>query len=167
MCRIYKAPWGWALRITSTLGAVVCIGAAVLLLIHGPSHRTPPPAFLLVVPFLLVAGCALFTIREYQVEDHALLIRRLFWTTRIPLSGLLSAAVEPKAMRGSIRLCGNGGLFSFTGWYWNRHLGRFRAFATDLRQTVVLRFADDRTMVLSPDNPEAFVHEFNGCVVNA
>ena len=50
---------------------------------------------------------------------------------------------------------GNG-LFAITGWFRNRKLGLFRAFATAPRHSVVLRF-DDRTLVISPEDPERFV----------
>ncbi len=63
-------------------------------------------------------------------------------------------------MRTCLRTCGNGGMFSFTGWYWSRPLGHFRAFVTDLNRTVVLRFAD-RTLVVSPEHPEEFVREIS------
>ena len=107
---------------------------------------------------LVVVACALFTVRGYRIEGHALLIDRLLWATRIPLNGLLTVSIEPRAMRGSVRTCGNGGLFSFTGLYWNRNLGHYRAFVTDLNHTVVLRFVT-RTVVVSPDRPEEFVRE--------
>jgi hypothetical protein len=51
---------------------------------------------------------------------------------------------------------GNGGLFSFTGWYWNKTLGSFRAFATDFRYTVVLK-REGSTVVVTPDDPQGFV----------
>jgi hypothetical protein len=111
-----------------------------------------------LLPPLLVGVSALFCIRGYAVEEDALLIRRLLWTTRISLAGLQSAAVVPKAMNGSLRTCGNGGLFSFTGWYWNRSLGSYRAWVTDLPNTVVLRVGG-RTLVLSPEPAEAFVRD--------
>ena len=63
-------------------------------------------------------------------------------------------------MRRSLRLFGNGGLFSITGWYRNGTLGIYKAFATDLNKTVVLRFAT-KTIVISPENPEQFVAEIN------
>ena len=111
-----------------------------------------------LLPLLLVLGAALFVIRSYTIEPNALAIQRLFWTTRLPLSGLQSAEVIPSAMSRSLRLCGNGGLFSFTGWYRSRTLGKYRAFVTDLTQTVVLRFPQ-RTIVVSPEKPEQFVAE--------
>jgi len=106
----------------------------------------------------MVVGCALFAVRGYTVTPGALLVHRLIWTTRLPLAGLQSAQFQPNAMRWSIRTFGNGGFFSITGFYWNKLLGAYRAFATNGRQTVVLRFSR-RTVVVSPSSPEEFAHE--------
>ena len=102
------------------------------------------------------SGTALFTIRGYTVTQDALLIQRLFWKKRIPLQGLKSAQITPDAFRKCIRTCGNGGLFSFSGFYYSKSIGHFRAFATDLANPIVLRF-EKRTLVISPSEPEAFV----------
>ena len=72
--------------------------------------------------------------------------------------GLQSADLQPGALRGSLRLFGNGVLFSFTGLFWNRTLGKYRAFLTDPKRAVVLRLPP-RTVVVSPDRPEQFVAE--------
>jgi hypothetical protein len=61
-------------------------------------------------------------------------------------------------MRGSIRTFGNGGAFSFSGVYYNKRLGSYRAFVTDPRRAVVLRYAT-RKVVLSPAVPEDFVND--------
>ena len=61
-------------------------------------------------------------------------------------------------MRWSTRTFGNGGLFSFTGFFRNKALGAYRAFVTDPHQTVVLHFPT-RTVVVSPSAPEQFVHD--------
>jgi hypothetical protein len=61
-------------------------------------------------------------------------------------------------MRGGFRLWGNGGLFSFTGWFRNSALGVYRSFVTDPHRTVVLRYSA-RRVVLSPSSPDEFVHE--------
>ena len=114
----------------------------------------------MALPPLMLCGAALFVIRSYVIEPNALAIRRLLWTTRWALTGLQSAEVMPEVMRGSLRLCGNGGLFSITGWYRNRTLGNYRAFVTDFKRTVVLRFPA-RTIVVSPENPERFVAEIS------
>jgi hypothetical protein len=74
----------------------------------------------------------------------------------VPFERVQRAALDPSACKGSIRLYGNAGLFAFTGWYWNRRLGRYRLFATNFRHAVVLTLAD-RTIVVSPSSAQAFV----------
>ncbi len=59
------------------------------------------------------------------------------------------------------RLCGNGGLFSFTGLCRNQALGSYRAFVTDETRTVVLRFPN-RTAVVSPADPGKFAESLAG-----
>jgi len=153
----FKAPWGRTLLITSTIAVLVCL--AVTFCPHTSATPANPRFFLLrAVPLILVFSSALFIIRGYIVTPDAILIQRLFWNTRLSLADLQTAIALPDAMRGSIRTCGNGGLFSFTGWYFSKPLGSYRAFVTDAHLTVVLRF-QKRTAVLSPENPERFADE--------
>lgn len=155
----FRAPWGRAL-------SVISIGATAFLLIVPSavafnSAATPNMrSITIAAPILLLVGCAAFTVLGYEIRDGALLIRRPGWSTRVSLRGLRGATIKPNAMRSSIRLFGNGGLFGFTGLFWNRALGRYRAYVTDLKRTVVLTLAD-RTIVVSPDAPESFVAQIN------
>jgi hypothetical protein len=105
---------------------------------------------------VLVLSCLPFMIRGYAIADDAILILRLFWNTRLDRNGLKSAEFVPRAMNKSLRICGNGGGFSFTGWYWSKSLGFHRAFVTDLNGTVVLHHGTHK-VVISPDQPEDFV----------
>lgn len=151
--KTYTAPWGTSLVVMSWLATLLCVGVAGGLALSGggAGSGTLAPVALLVVG-------ALFTVRGYTVTPEAVLVRRLFWTTRLPLAELRSARYEPDAMRGSIRTFGNGGLFSYTGYFRNGGLGSYRAFVTDRHQTVVLRFTS-RTVVVSPSTPEEFVRD--------
>jgi hypothetical protein len=147
----YQAPWGTALVVLSSVVSGLCLTIAVFAFRKGEGSIWLGGALV-----ALVMGCALFSIRGYTITRDALLIHRVFWTTRLPLAGLQTAQFEPNAMRASLRTFGNGGFFSFTGYYRNTLLGSYRAFVTDLRHTVVLRYAD-RTIVISPSRPEEFV----------
>jgi hypothetical protein len=151
----FKAPWGKALRWMSAFSVVLLLGIFITIWVV---DKSPASRFALLLLPALLGGTALFLIREYTIEPRELLIRRLLWTTRLPLAGLKSATFQPEAMRGSFRLFGNGGMFSFTGWYRNRALGTYRAFVTDLNKTLVLKF-EKRTIVISPENPEQFIAE--------
>jgi hypothetical protein len=157
--KTYRAPWGKPLVICSGLLAVLAVACVIAAASMRPAIT---PAFL--APFAqwflpaIVLGCLPFMIRGYAITDDAILIRRLFWTTRMSRAGLTFAKALPKVMNKSLRTCGNGGAFSFSGWYWSKSLGFYRAFVTDLNPTVVLRFGK-RTVVVSPDDPEDFVSE--------
>jgi len=153
----YRAPWSTALIITSVLATLLCLGITFgILLLPAPKQGGEIVMALRWLPGAIVPVCALFIIRGYTITPEAILVHRLLWDTRLPRTGLQSATFAPKAMSKSIRTCGNGGLFSFTGFYWNKTLRSYRAFVTDLQRTVVLRY-DRRTIVVSPENPEAFV----------
>jgi hypothetical protein len=98
----------------------------------------------------------LLSVRGYELADNALLILRPIGPKRVSLVGLQDVTAEPDILKGSIRTCGNGGLFCFSGWYWNRRLKTYRMWVTDPKRAVLLRFADKR-IVISPDEPAAFV----------
>jgi hypothetical protein len=72
---------------------------------------------------VIVLCCLPFMIGCYSITDDAILIRRLFWATRLDRHKLESAEAVPNAMRKSLRIFGNGGGLFFTGWYWNKSIG--------------------------------------------
>ena len=150
----YKAPWSTSLTVVTSIVTVLLLGITLGMAFFG---RGIVP-WVGLLPLAILICSVPFTIRGYTVTADAILVHRLFWTTRLPLSGLESAKFEPEAMRGSIRTFGNGGLFSITGFFRNKALGAYRAFVTDQHHTVVLHYSG-RTVVVSPSSPEEFVHE--------
>lgn len=153
----FSAPWGSPLRWMSLLATVACVSAALASAFRPQWSLSAWSGILATAgPLLVLAFAAPFVIRGYTVAGSALLIHRLLWDTRVPLQGLLSIESRPGAMSKSMRTCGNGGLYSFTGWYWSRSLGSYGAYVTDLTRTVVLRFKG-RTIVVSPGSPDEFV----------
>jgi hypothetical protein len=109
-----------------------------------------------VVVVLIFGITSLFAVRGYRITPHELGVRRLLWWTRLSLRDLRAAEVDPEAMKGALRKAGNGGYLALTGWFWSRRLGHFRALVTDPQRGVVLRFKE-RLLVVSPEDPEAFV----------
>jgi Bacterial PH domain len=153
----FAAPWGVQLKRASVfsvavLGVVFCAGLFSL----GAEASWFASSVLLMLPIAVLAGALPFVVRGYVLLDDALVVERLGWRTRLPLAGLESVGGDVEAMRGSIRLLGNGGLFSFTGEFWNRRLGRYRALATDPERAVVLRYPN-RTIVITPHDPQHFI----------
>jgi hypothetical protein len=118
----------------------------------------------MILPALLV-GSLFFMVTGYAVEGSELYVKRLLWSTRISLRSLNRAWIEPAVCKGSIRVFGNGGLFSFTGLFYSKRLGRYRLFATDISHSVVL-ILPSRVVVITPAEPEAFIEHVRQSLPN-
>jgi hypothetical protein len=155
----FRAPWSKSLMVASIFATLVCLGVSYSLwtlpLSGGPTETLR--FWLALVPLAIILLCALFTVRGYSIANDILLVHRLFWKTRVSLRELRSIKFDPIATHRSIRTFGNGGFFSFTGYFRNNELGSYRVFMTDRRRAVVLRFPSS-AIVISPDRPEDFVN---------
>jgi Bacterial PH domain len=154
----FDAPWGWKLKVSTTLACFVVGVPAIYQLALG--------RWIGIVLTAVLASSVPFLIRGYTVTATHLEIQRLFWTTRWPLIGLREVYARPGVMAWSWRTWGNGGLFAIHGWFSNGQLGRYRAFVTDPDRAVVLRFTDS-TVVVSPDDPARLVHALQGAISKA
>jgi hypothetical protein len=156
----FGAPWAASVKALTLGAAILLLGISALQAIALPRQLLGGWPWLLGVGLpaavLLVSAC--FLIRGYALDPSELRVRRLFWDTRIPLESLQSAWAAPDAMSGSLRLFGNGGLFSLTGLFRNKRLGTYRVFATDPKLAVVLEFPS-RKVVVTPDSPELFLNQ--------
>jgi hypothetical protein len=155
----FRAPWSPSLVVSSVFATLVCLGVSYALWtlpLRGESAESLR-FWLALLPLAVILICALFTVRGYSITNRELAIHRLFWTTRVSLHGLQGAYFDPKATHRSIRTFGNGGFFSFSGHFRNKELGSYRAFMTDRRRAVVLRFPSS-VIVISPDRPGDFVN---------
>jgi hypothetical protein len=111
----------------------------------------------LVSPLIALVAL-LFVVTAYEVGPTDLRVQRLLWSTRIPLTGITHAWHDPQAMKRSLRVFGNGGLYSITGLYRNSTLGLYRAFVTDPKRSVILALPR-RPVIVSPADPRAFLQQ--------
>ncbi|HEX7732323.1 MAG TPA: PH domain-containing protein [Rhodanobacter sp.] len=155
--RYPAAPWSGFLKGISIVVSLLLPGVSLLVALTVPAHALPAlRTAAIALPLVILLAAVPFVVRGYELRDGTLHVRRLCWTTRVALGELREAATDPAAGAGSLRLFGNGGLFSFSGWFRNAKLGRYRAFVTDWQRAVVLR-ATTCTVVLSPADPAGFV----------
>lgn len=146
MGKHFRAPWGTSVKVLTIAAALILLVVAVV-----AAH---PLAYLGTAATLL--GCLAFSVRGYTVENGQLIVHRFGWHTTIDLRSLVRAVHDPSAMSGSIRTFGVGGLFGFIGHFYNRRLGAYRAYATDVKRAVFLETAEHR-FVVTPDSPPEFV----------
>jgi len=161
MQRFDAAPWSTGLKVMSALGAGVLLAVSYTLYRAVPRGTKVPFAetfgsLMVTVPVLILVVALLFVVTGYRLDADGLSVQRLLWTTRVRLEGLDRAWHDPSATCRSLRVFGNGGLFSVTGWFRNATLGRYRAFLTDPAKAVVMR-SPTRVVVFSPADPSGFL----------
>lgn len=152
----FRAPWSRLLKGTSVLAVCLLLAIALTGFSSGPRLLWIWNVAMIGMPLIVLAGALPFMVRGYVLTERTLEIKRLGWTTTLPLAGLVSAGGDAEAFRRALRLFGNGGLFSITGLFWSRKLGRFHAYATDPSRAVVLRYRN-RSVVVTPHDPQQFI----------
>jgi hypothetical protein len=144
----FGAPWGRDVKIVTLLGLGAMLGPFYVVVAHG---AIVSGTVLTVINLVILSLC----VRGYELSPGELRIQRLLWWTRWPLDPSTRAIVRPHAMKGSWRTWGNGGMLAISGHFSGSGLGRYRAFVTDPKRTVVLE-TQRGIVVVSPDDPQSF-----------
>lgn len=126
------------------------------------------PIIAAVVVFLV--WMATMTIRGYSLSDdgRGLCIHQWLGVRTVPLPGTRESRevmVDPVALKGALRLWGNGGLFRFSGLHRNGKYGNMDLFVTSPAHCVVITGGEgsrQRPLILSPKNPETFAEMLKG-----
>ena len=145
------------MRLTTAASVAVLLIVALVGVLSGPRQLWWWPVVMVGVPLALLIGTLPFMVRGYVLTPDSIQVRRLGWNTTLPLLGLAAVSGVPDGLRGSLRLFGNGGLFCISGWFWNRRLGRFRAYATDQDRAVLLRYQNGNQIVVTPHDVQHFI----------
>jgi len=153
----FSAPWSRSLRVLTTAAVALLLTLVLTGLVVGPPQFWVWRMAMVGVPLVVLVGSLLFMVRGYVLTESQIEVRRLGWSTVLPLAGLAAVSGEPQGLHGSLRLFGNGGLFGISGWFWNRRIGRFRAYATDPERAVLLRYRDGRKVLVTPHDVQHFI----------
>lgn len=153
------APWSLALKIISALGTLVLLGVGIWTLgthPHTPGLQATSMIVLGCVAWTILLLSALFVVRSYTLDGQRLRVQRLLWSTRVELQSVTEASDGSSLHQGTLRLFGSGGVLSFSGLFYNRRIGTYRAFITDWNRAVIVH-AQPRPVVISPADPKAMM----------
>ncbi len=153
--KTYNAAPMDGLTLGITISALVLFAAVSIGMIV-PFHHAWPT---LVVPGLLiplVVLCWQAKMRRCEIRDDSLVILRgwPFTDVVVPLSEVHEVR-RFKFTLTTLRTFGIGGLFSATGFFWNKEVGSFFASVTNIKRAVLI--GDTQKIVISPEHPEEFI----------
>jgi hypothetical protein len=145
--RSFQASYDVLTKIVS--GALLAIAAAVGILTGSA---------LIAAGIVSILGLTfLWSPLGYEIESGVLIVRRPIGRVRIPLKGLREARLaQHDDLNGCIRLFGSGGLFGYFGIFSTTKLGKSTWYCTNRKNLVVL-VTENKTIVLSPDDPTGLV----------
>jgi hypothetical protein len=156
----FGASWSRSTRLL-TMGFLISCAA-----ILGFTYTGTQPPTIFHLTSGLVAGAILlvywFAPLGYHIDSIGVLIRRRAGRKVMPLESLRAARLmEPNELANSIwRWPAVGGLFGFYGTFESPALGRHQWYASRDEDLVLLQTVHG-PVVVSPDEPAAFVRELN------
>ncbi len=147
--------------------AVACLGAIILiagLFAYVKSGKEIMVLFgALLGPFIigvLIIAMYLLMPRSVQTGSTGITILRKISPVVIPFADLKSIRMaETEEMKGVIRTFGNGGLFGYTGLYYNKKLGSMTWYCTQRKNYIIIDKKDNKRIVITPDQPEEFIRD--------
>jgi hypothetical protein len=141
------------------LCAAIILGQFSLIKDEGGSIPIYTTVTLLVIYF----GTFSFRPVSYRFTDEKLIIHRPLSNIAIPRNEIKSVEqLEKGKLSWSIRIFGVGGLFGYYGKFSNSKLGSMTWYATRRDKAVLVSTIYNKKIILTPDEPERFVAEFNG-----
>ncbi len=161
---VFNAPWSNTLKFITGLSMGIFIACVLIGLLTGPRGAMVWTLSMIAIPGIFMVIMPFFAITGFSLSPGTLHINRPGRQTNVPLENLKSAEFVPDAMKHSIRILGNGGLFAFTGKYRNKKLGNYTAFVTDPGRCIVLTYylpikQQEKKIVVSPGDTQRFLSE--------
>jgi hypothetical protein len=163
MRQTFSAPMGRATIQMTLFASVILLFVGSLQLGLGLGLKTTRLAKRSLVALgtailLCLPASMLLKVRNYEITPTHLIVRFGLSNRSFSISEISSIISRPNALSGGRRDFGNGGLWSFVGEFSHPEFGEMRAYVSDLQRTVVIKLPD-LAVVISPDDPAAFVQK--------
>ena len=145
--------------------SITILFAALIAMDISLIDQTGRTVSILVLVGLLSIYFITFSIRpiSYSLTGEKLIIQRPLKNVTISRSVIKSVEqLGSDKLSGTIRTFGVGGLFGYFGKFANRQLGNMTWYATRRDKAVLVRTVNNQKIILTPNNPEQFVTDFNG-----
>ena len=145
--------------VTTILFAAIIVGQFLLIKDEGRSV----PIFTTIILLLIYFGTFSFRPISYKLTDDKLIIHRPLSDIKIIRAEIQNVKQLDKGkLSWAFRVFGVGGLFGYWGKFSNTKLGSMTWYATRRNNAVLVTTIYNKKIILTPNEPEKFVIEFNG-----
>lgn len=158
---VYTIPYKWNKEVWIVTSALfVGLIGTILFLIYGFVKGLDRGMLYSLIPLVvtllgLIIGCEGYAPQCLEVGDDRIVVVRRYASVTIHRAEIVSMRkLSEKDFRGVLRLCGDGGLFGYTGKYWSKRLGSFSLYATSRSNLFLIKTATRGQIVLGCSEPE-------------
>ena len=107
---------------------------------------------------VLIVATYLLRPRAIFIDNNGLTIDRMVKPVKITFADIkLIRALNAEEMKWSLRTFGNGGMFGYTGKYYNRTLGSMTWYVTQRKNYILIEKLDGKKIIITPDHPQDFL----------
>ena len=138
----------------SIITTIILIGASMTTLLI-PDEETKVGTLIVMICIVpLPVICFALSPRRLYLIGDSLIIKRWVGKVTIPTQAITSVEEADKwLVLRSTRTMGNGGYFGYYGHYYNVHYGKFRMFASEMKDLYLIR-TKSRNYVINCNNKE-------------
>ena len=147
---------------TTIIFATIIIAQFSLLRNEGNSV----PISTIILLALIYFGIFSFRPINYKLTVDELIIHRPLSDVKILRDEIKSVEqIDKSKLSWAVRIFGVGGLFGYWGKFSNAKLGSMTWYATRKTNVVLVTTIYNKKIILTPNEPERFVTEFNGIAI--
>jgi hypothetical protein len=161
----FKATLDMKTNIITAIVIMILLGIAYFLPHWATQEGEPNQLIIFGLPLfniLIILLAYYFSVKSYLVDNQFITIKRPFTNVKINRQEIANiSAIELEAMKGALRLFGSSGVFGYYGIFRNSTLKNFTMYGTQTENYILIELQNGKKIVLTPDEPEAFLNATN------
>lgn len=129
---------------------------------HGAPMSIIVPFTIAIIPIILIIYSFLIMSLNYVVYNGNIIIRRRIKTIVLTQENIIDVQVFQRSLlKKQGYIFGVKGFFGYTGKTYLNGVGILRWYGTRKDKTVLITTNDHRNIIITPDEPEAFIKAFS------
>ena len=146
-----------------TFTVFIMVGITFIFLIQKSFALHQPELIIAPALTLILLGVtALFRTTAYQLEGGTLSVLRPAGKKEFAVADVEELKLVTKEDLGfGLRTFGSGGFFGYFGRFVYKNAGKVTMYATDRSKMLLIRFRDEKQIIITPDDTRGFIDAFN------
>ena len=134
----------------------------VLIVISFTGRDTVAVTIISVMLAAIFVGTFSFSVRRYSLTSDKIIIHRFIGNKILLRNSITSIEITDQKQLGFVwRTLGVGGLFGYFGYFYSRSGGNMMWFVTRQDRLVIFHKKDGDKILISPDDRDVFISEYN------